>query len=81
MGSLSYNRFSYGRASYHHVTYVFKAIQDEVREFVKNDVLSKLVRDMNQSIIKTGRPFIEIATKKKSISFQKRMCFVHESKI
>ncbi len=41
-----------------------KAIQDEVREFVKNDVPSKLVRDMDLSIIETGRPFIELAAKK-----------------
>ena len=41
-----------------------KAIQDEVREFVKNDVPSKLVRDMDLSIIETGRPFIEMAAKK-----------------
>ena len=41
-----------------------KAIQDEVREFVKNDVPSKLIRDMDLSIIETGRPFIEMAGKK-----------------
>ena len=41
-----------------------KALQDEVREFVKNDVPSKLIRDMDQSIIETGRPFIEMAAKK-----------------
>ena len=41
-----------------------KALQDEVREFVKNDVPSKLVRDMDLSIIETGRPFIEMAAKK-----------------
>ena len=41
-----------------------KAIQDEVREFVKNDVPSRLVRDMDLSIIETGRPFIEMAAKK-----------------
>jgi alkylation response protein AidB-like acyl-CoA dehydrogenase len=41
-----------------------KAIQDEVREFVKNEVPSKLIRDMDQSIIETGRPFVEMAGKK-----------------
>ena len=41
-----------------------KALQDEVREFVKNDVPSQLVRDMDLSIIETGRPFIEMAGKK-----------------
>lgn len=41
-----------------------KALQDEVREFVKNDVPSKLVRDMDLSVIETGRPFIEMAAKK-----------------
>ena len=41
-----------------------KTIQDEVREFVKNDVPSKLVRDMDLSIIETGRPFIKMAAKK-----------------
>ena len=41
-----------------------KALQNEVREFVKNDVPSKLVRDMDLSIIETGRPFIEMAAKK-----------------
>ena len=49
-----------------------KALQNEVREFVKNDVPSKLVRDMDLSIIETGRPFIELAAKKKSISFQRK---------
>ena len=41
-----------------------RALRDEVREFVKNDVPSKLVRDMDLSIIETGRPFIEMAGKK-----------------
>jgi alkylation response protein AidB-like acyl-CoA dehydrogenase len=41
-----------------------KAIQDEVREFVKNDVPSKLIRDMDMSIIETGRPFVEMAGKR-----------------
>ncbi|NVM26765.1 MAG: acyl-CoA/acyl-ACP dehydrogenase [Desulfobacterales bacterium] len=41
-----------------------RALRDEVREFVKNDVPSKLVRDMDLSIIETGRPFIEMAAKK-----------------
>ncbi len=41
-----------------------KALQNEVREFVKNDVPSKMVRDMDLSIIETGRPFIEMAGKK-----------------
>jgi len=41
-----------------------KEIQNEVREFVKNDVPSKMIRDMDLSIIETGRPFIEMAAKK-----------------
>jgi len=41
-----------------------RALRDEVREFVKNNVPSKLVRDMDLSIIETGRPFIEMAGKK-----------------
>jgi alkylation response protein AidB-like acyl-CoA dehydrogenase len=41
-----------------------KALQDEVRDFVKNDVPYKLVRDMDLSIIETGRPFIEMAAKR-----------------
>jgi len=41
-----------------------KALQNEVREFVKNDVPSKMVRDMDLSIIETGRPFVEMAGKK-----------------
>jgi len=41
-----------------------KALQNEVREFVKNDVPSQMVRDMDLSIIETGRPFIEMAGKK-----------------
>ena len=41
-----------------------KALQNEVRDFVKNDVPSKMVRDMDLSIIETGRPFIEMAGKK-----------------
>jgi len=41
-----------------------KALQNEVREFVKNDVSSKMVRDMDLSIIETGRPFVEMAGKK-----------------
>ena len=41
-----------------------KALQNEVREFVKNDVPSKMVRDMDLSIIETGRPFLEMAGKK-----------------
>ena len=40
-----------------------RALQDEVRAFVKNDVPSKLVRDMDQGLIETGRPFIELAAK------------------
>lgn len=42
-----------------------KALQNEVREFVKNDVTSKLVRDMDLSLIETGRPFIEPTEKEK----------------
>jgi len=41
-----------------------KALQNEVREFVKNDIPSKMVRDMDLSLIETGRPFIEMAGKK-----------------
>jgi len=41
-----------------------KALQNEVREFVKNDVPSKMVRDMDLSLMETGRPFIEMAGKK-----------------
>jgi len=41
-----------------------RALQDEVRGFVKNDVPSKFVRDMDQSVIETGRPFIELAAKR-----------------
>ena len=41
-----------------------KALQAEVREFVKNDVPSKMVRDMDMSIIETGRPFLKMAGKK-----------------
>jgi alkylation response protein AidB-like acyl-CoA dehydrogenase len=41
-----------------------KALQNEVREFVKNDIDSKMVRDMDLSIIETGRPFLEKAGKK-----------------
>jgi acyl-CoA dehydrogenase len=41
-----------------------KALQNEVREFVKNDVPNKMVRDMDLSAIETGRPFIEMAGKK-----------------
>lgn len=40
-----------------------RVLQDEVRDFVKNDVPSKLVRDMDQGVIETGRPFIELAAK------------------
>jgi len=49
-----------------------KALQNEVREFVKNDVPSKMVRDMDLSLMETGRPFIEMAGKKKPISFQRK---------
>ncbi|MFO8165792.1 MAG: acyl-CoA dehydrogenase family protein [Thermodesulfobacteriota bacterium] len=41
-----------------------KALQNEVREFVKNDVPNKMVRDMDLSATETGRPFIEMAGKK-----------------
>ena len=41
-----------------------RALEHEVRAFVKNDVPSKLVRDMDQSVIETGRPFLELAAKK-----------------
>jgi len=41
-----------------------RALQNEVRHFVKNDVPSKLVRDMDLSVIETGRPFLELAAKR-----------------
>lgn len=41
-----------------------RALENEVRDFVKNDVPSKLVRDMDQGVIETGRPFIELAAKR-----------------
>jgi len=41
-----------------------RALRDEVRQFVRDDVPSKLVRDMDLSIIETGRPFIEMAGKR-----------------
>jgi alkylation response protein AidB-like acyl-CoA dehydrogenase len=41
-----------------------KALQDEVRDFVKNDVPYQLVRDMDLSTIETGRPFVEMAGKR-----------------
>jgi alkylation response protein AidB-like acyl-CoA dehydrogenase len=41
-----------------------KALQKEVRGFVKNDIPSKLIRDMDMSVIETGRPFIELASKR-----------------
>jgi alkylation response protein AidB-like acyl-CoA dehydrogenase len=41
-----------------------KALQNDVREFLKNHVPSKMVRDMDLSIIETGRPFVEMAGKK-----------------
>jgi alkylation response protein AidB-like acyl-CoA dehydrogenase len=41
-----------------------KALQDEVRDFVKNDVPYQLLRDMDLSTIETGRPFVEMAGKR-----------------
>ena len=41
-----------------------RALENEVRDFVKNDVPSTLVRDMDQGVIETGRPFIELAAKR-----------------
>ncbi len=41
-----------------------RALQSEVREFVKHDIPSKLIRDMDLSIIETGRPIVEIAGKR-----------------
>lgn len=41
-----------------------KVLQNEVREFVKNDIPSKLVRDMDLSVIETGRPIVEMAGRK-----------------
>ena len=39
-------------------------LQEEVRQFVKNDIPSKLIRDMDMSVIETGRPIVEIAGKR-----------------
>jgi len=58
-----------------------RALQNEVREFVKNDVPSKMVRDMDLSIIETGRPFIEMAGKRNQYLSKEGMCFVKKSKI
>jgi acyl-CoA dehydrogenase len=41
-----------------------KALQREVRAFVKHDISSKLIRDMDLSIIETGRPIVEMAGKR-----------------
>jgi alkylation response protein AidB-like acyl-CoA dehydrogenase len=41
-----------------------RALQEEVREFVKNDIPSKLLRDMDLSIIETGRQIVEMAGRK-----------------
>ena len=41
-----------------------KKLQEEARSFVKNDVSSKLVRDMDVSAIETGRPIVEMAGKR-----------------
>jgi acyl-CoA dehydrogenase len=38
-----------------------KAFWEEVREFVKRDVPSQLIRDMDAGKIETGRPFVENA--------------------
>jgi acyl-CoA dehydrogenase len=40
------------------------ALQDEVRDFVKSDVPSRLVREMDQGVIETGRPFLQLAAKR-----------------
>ncbi|MFH0845506.1 MAG: acyl-CoA dehydrogenase family protein [Pseudomonadota bacterium] len=42
-----------------------KAFWQEVREFVKKDVPSQLIRDMDTGKIETGRPFLEMAGPKK----------------
>ena len=41
-----------------------KKLQEEVRQFVKHDISSNLIRDMDMSVIETGRPIVEIAGKK-----------------
>ncbi len=41
-----------------------KAFWLEVREFVKNDIPSQLIRDMDESKIETGRPIVEKAGSK-----------------
>jgi len=41
-----------------------KELQREVRAFVKHDISSKLIRDMDLSIIETGRPIVEMAGKR-----------------
>ncbi len=41
-----------------------RAYWKEVREFVKNDIPSQLIRDMDEGKIETGRPLIEKAGKK-----------------
>jgi hypothetical protein len=38
-----------------------KAYWQEIREFVKKDIPSQLIRDMDAGEIETGRPFIEKA--------------------
>lgn len=42
-----------------------KAYWREVRDFVKNDIPSQLIRDMDEGKIETGRPLIEKAGKKR----------------
>jgi len=41
-----------------------RAFWDEVRTFVKNDIPSQLVRDLDAGKLETGRPLIEMAGKK-----------------
>ncbi len=41
-----------------------RALQSEVRKFVKHDIPSKLIREMDLGIIETGRPIVEIAGKR-----------------
>lgn len=38
-----------------------KAYWQEIRDFVKNDIPSQLIRDMDESKFETGRPFVEKA--------------------
>jgi len=58
-----------------------KALHNEVREFVKNNVPSKMVRDMDLSLMETGRPFVEMAGKRNQYPSKEGMRLVKKSKI